>query len=141
MAQKYAVRIGGCHNHRQGLYDAILIKENHITSAGSITAAVSLARSLHPDAALEVEVEHQEQIDEALAAGVRRILLDNFSMQQLAAAVSHVAGRAELEASGGYNLDNLRVTALTGVDYISVGGLTKNLHAVDLSMIFVAAGH
>jgi len=141
VAQKYAVRIGGCHNHRQGLYDAILIKENHITSAGSITAAVSLARSLHPDAALEVEVERLEQIDEALAAGVRRILLDNFTMQQLATAVRHVAGRAELEASGGYNLDNLRATALTGVDCISVGGLTKHLHAVDLSMIFETAAH
>lgn len=141
VAQKYAVRIGGCHNHRQGLYDAILIKENHITSTGSITAAVSLARSLHPDAALEVEVEHQEQIDEALAAGVRRILLDNFSTQQLAAAVRHVAGRAELEASGGYGLDNLRAAALTGVDYISVGGLTKHLHAIDLSMIFETTGH
>lgn len=141
VAQKYAVRIGGCHNHRQGLYDAILIKENHITSAGSITAAVALARSLHPDAALEVEVERREQIDEALAAGVRRILLDNFSTQQLTAAVRHVAGRAELEASGGYNLDNLRAAALTGVNYISVGGLTKHLHAIDLSMIFETSGH
>jgi len=135
-AQKYAVRVGGCHNHRLGLFDAILIKENHIRSAGSISAAVQRAHSLHPGLPLEVEVENLSQIDAALAAGVGRLLLDNFSTAQLATAVGHVAGRAELEASGGYDLDNLRAAALTGVDMISVGGLTKHIQAIDLSMVF-----
>ncbi|MDH3980026.1 MAG: carboxylating nicotinate-nucleotide diphosphorylase [Gammaproteobacteria bacterium] len=135
-AQKYAVRTGGCHNHRSGLYDAILIKENHIQAAGSIRAAVSQATASRSDIMIEVEVEHSEQIAEALEAGATRLLLDNFSLEQLTDAVTQVAGRAELEASGGYTLDKLRVVASTGVDFISIGSLTKNVQAIDLSMKF-----
>jgi nicotinate-nucleotide pyrophosphorylase (carboxylating) len=135
-AQKYAVRTGGCHNHRSGLYDAILIKENHIEAAGSIRAAVSQAMAFHSDMMIEVEIEHSEQIAEALEAGATRLLLDNFTPQQLAAAVAQVAGAAELEASGGYTLDNLRAAAGTGIDFISIGSLTKNIQAIDLSMKF-----
>ena len=133
-AQKYAVRTGGCHNHRSGLYDGILIKENHIQAAGSIRAAVSQAMATRSDVMIEVEVEHSEQIAQALEAGATRLLLDNFSLEQLVDAVAQVAGAAELEASGGYTLDNLRATAGTGVDFISIGSLTKNVHAIDLSM-------
>ncbi|MEJ2346417.1 MAG: carboxylating nicotinate-nucleotide diphosphorylase [Gammaproteobacteria bacterium] len=136
LAQKYAVRCGGCHNHRTGLFDGILIKENHIAAAGSITAAVKNARNLHPDIAAEVEVENLVQLREALAAGAGRVLLDNFSIDELRAAVSETAGRATLEASGGIGLDDLRAIAETGVDFISVGSLTKDLQAVDLSMRF-----
>ncbi len=136
-AQKYAVRTGGCHNHRSGLYDGILIKENHIQAAGSIRAAISQLAATSGDMMIEVEVEHSAQIEEALAAGATRLLLDNFTHAQLTDAVSQVAGRAELEASGGYTLENLRETARTGVDFISVGCLTKNVQAIDLSMKFV----
>jgi nicotinate-nucleotide pyrophosphorylase (carboxylating) len=135
-AQKYAVRTGGCHNHRSGLYDAYLIKENHIRAAGSIRDAVTQAHNAHPELPVEVEIERVEQIEEALAAGATRLLLDNFSPDQLRAAVQQVAGRATLEASGGYDLDNLRATAETGVDFISIGSLTKHVRAVDLSMVF-----
>jgi nicotinate-nucleotide pyrophosphorylase (carboxylating) len=135
-AQKYAVRIGGCHNHRSGLYDAYLIKENHIRAAGSIHQAVEQACSTHPELLVEVEIERIEQIEEALAAGAGRLLLDNFSNDQLRAAVQLVSGRVGLEASGGYGLDNLRATAETGVDFISVGSLTKHVRAIDLSMVF-----
>jgi nicotinate-nucleotide pyrophosphorylase (carboxylating) len=135
-AQKYAVRTGGCHNHRSGLYDGILIKENHIQAAGSIRAAVSQAMASHGDMMIEVEIEHSEQIAEALEAGATRLLLDNFSPKQLAAAVAQVAGAAELEASGGYTLDNLRAAAGTGIDFISIGSLTKHIQAIDLSMKF-----
>jgi nicotinate-nucleotide pyrophosphorylase (carboxylating) len=135
-AQKYAVRTGGCHNHRSGLYDAFLIKENHIRAAGSIGNAVARARELHPELPLVVEVEHRQQIEEALAAGVERLLLDNFSTGQLREAVTQVAGRARLEASGGVDLTNLRAVAETGVDYISSGSLTKHIRAIDLSMEF-----
>lgn len=135
-AQKYAVRTGGCHNHRSGLYDAYLIKENHIHAAGSIHRAVEQARQAHPELLVEVEIEHDTQIEEALAAGAGRLLLDNFSIEQLAAAVQQVAGRAELEASGGYGLENISLAARTGVDYISVGSLTKHIQAIDLSMVF-----
>jgi nicotinate-nucleotide pyrophosphorylase (carboxylating) len=137
-AQKYAVRTGGCHNHRSGLYDGILIKENHIQAAGSIRAAVSQAMATRSDVMIEVEVEHSEQIAQALEAGATRLLLDNFSLEQLVDAVAQVAGAAELEASGGYTLDNLRATAGTGVDFISIGSLTKNVHAIDLSMKFTS---
>ncbi len=137
-AQKYAVRTGGCHNHRSGLYDGILIKENHIQAAGSIRAAVSQAMASHGDMMIEVEIEHSEQIAEALEAGATRLLLDNFSPKQLAAAVAQVAGAAELEASGGYTLDNLHAAAGTGIDFISIGSLTKNIQAIDLSMKFIA---
>jgi nicotinate-nucleotide pyrophosphorylase (carboxylating) len=135
-AQKYAVRTGGCHNHRSGLYDAYLIKENHIHAAGSIHRAVEQARQAHPELLVEVEIEDDTQIEEALAAGAGRLLLDNFSIEQLAAAVQQVAGRAELEASGGYGLENISLAARTGVDYISVGSLTKHIQAIDLSMVF-----
>jgi nicotinate-nucleotide pyrophosphorylase (carboxylating) len=135
-AQKYAVRTGGCHNHRMGLYDGILIKENHIATAGSIERAVQAARTRNPGVSVEVEVENRTQIMEGVAAGADILLLDNFTIQGLEAAVAFVAGRTKLEASGGITLDNVREVALTGVDYISTGALTKDLHAIDLSMIF-----
>ena len=135
-AQKYATRVGGCNNHRSGLYDGILIKENHIAAAGSINKAVTKARNANPDVMVEVEVEDDAQIQQALDAGADRLLLDNFTLPALTAAVQTVAGRAELEASGGITLENLRETAQTGVDFISIGTLTKDIHAIDLSMIF-----
>jgi nicotinate-nucleotide pyrophosphorylase (carboxylating) len=135
-AQKYAVRTGGCHNHRMGLYDGILIKENHISAAGSIERAVQAARAGNPGVEVEVEVENRAQILEAVAAGADRLLLDNFTSGDLREAVNLVAGRCRLEASGGITLDNVREVALTGVDYISIGALTKDLHAIDLSMRF-----
>ncbi|HET19857.1 MAG TPA: carboxylating nicotinate-nucleotide diphosphorylase [Chromatiales bacterium] len=135
-AQKYAVTCGGGWNHRMGLYDAILIKENHIAAAGGITPAVVHARHQSPGVLIEVEVETMEQLEEALMAGVPRILLDNFDLEQLRAAVSLTAGRAELEASGGVNLETVRAIAETGVDFISIGSLTKDIQAIDLSMRF-----
>lgn len=135
-AQKYAIRVGGCNNHRAGLYDGILIKENHIAAAGSISKAVRNARTANPDVMIEVEVENDEQMHQALGAGADRLLLDNYGLAAMATAVQVVAGRAELEASGGVTLENLRETALTGVDFISIGSLTKNIHAIDLSMMF-----
>jgi nicotinate-nucleotide pyrophosphorylase (carboxylating) len=135
-AQKYAVRVGGCDNHRSGLYDGILIKENHIAAAGSINRAVMQARVENPGMMVEVEVENEAQLLQALDAGADRLLLDNHSVPELNAAVKTVAGRAELEASGGVTLDSLREIALTGVDYISTGSLTKDIKAIDLSMIF-----
>ena len=136
LAQKYAVRTGGCHNHRSGLHDGILIKENHIAAAGSLGAAVQAARALGTDLAVEVEVEDLDQVREALAAGADILLLDNFSLPDLRAAVTLTAGRAKLEASGGVNLETVRAIAATGVDFISVGGLTKDLRALDLSLRF-----
>ena len=135
-AQKYAVRTGGCHNHRMGLYDGILIKENHIASAGSIRAAVEAARRTSPTIPVEVEVENADQVSEAVQAGADTLLLDNFTPAALAAAVETVNGRAKLEASGGITLDNIREIATTGVDFISIGDLTKDLQAIDLSMRF-----
>lgn len=139
-AQKYAVRCGGGENHRAGLYDAILIKENHIKSIGSITAALDRARAGGGDVMIEVEVEDQDELLEALDAGASRILLDNFTLEALAAAVVTNDGygyaAAELEASGNVTLDTVRAIAETGVDYISTGALTKNVEAVDLSMLF-----
>jgi len=135
-AQKYAVRCGGCHNHRMGLYDAFLIKENHIAAAGSIESAVNLARSLNKELALEVEVEDREELKQALQAGADRILLDNFTPDEIRQAVALTGKRAELEASGGITLDTLRQYAETGVDYVSIGALTKDIHAIDLSMRF-----
>jgi len=137
LAQKYAVRCGGGYNHRIGLYDAILIKENHIAAAGSVTAAVVAARDTAPDVPIEVEVEDLDQLREALAAGAAHVLLDNFSLEQLRAAVRITAGAARLEASGGVTLGRVRQIAETGVDDISVGALTKDLRAVDLSMRFL----
>jgi nicotinate-nucleotide pyrophosphorylase (carboxylating) len=136
VAQKYAVRCGGGTNHRIGLFDAILIKENHIAAAGSIASAVAEARRLNSKVLLEVEVENLAQLREALAARIDRVLLDNFSLDQMREAVKVTSGRTELEASGNMSLENLRAVAETGVDFISVGGLTKHVRAVDLSMRF-----
>ncbi len=136
LAQKYAVRCGGCHNHRIGLYDAILIKENHIRAAGSITAALKQAQCRSPQVEIEVEVESVAELREALAADAKRVLLDNFSPRMLREAVAENAGRARLEASGGVDLDSIRGIAMTGVDDISIGGITKDLKALDLSMLF-----
>jgi len=132
-AQKYAVAVGGCHNHRIGLYDGVLIKENHVMAAGSISAAIRIARELTA-VPVEVEVETLEQLQEALAAKPDRIMLDNFSLDDLRSAVNITAGRVELEASGNIGLDNIRTIAETGVDFISIGALTKHVKAVDLSM-------
>jgi len=140
LAQKYAVRCGGASNHRIGLYDGILIKENHIAAAGSIAAAVAAAQQQAlPGMLLEVEVERLDQLQQALDVGVERILLDNMSLDQLRAAVALTAGRAKLEASGGVALEQLAALAATGVDYISVGSITKHLQAIDLSMRFQLA--
>jgi len=140
LAQKYAVRCGGGNNHRVGLFDAILIKENHIASAGSIASAVKTARTMHENMALEVEVESIDELREALLATADRLLLDNFSlaMLQQAVTVNRREGKppAELEASGGMTLNEIADVAATGVDYISVGALTKNIRAIDLSMRF-----
>ena len=136
-AQKYAVTCGGGSNHRAGLYDGVLIKENHILASGSITAALQAARASAPAGMMiEVEVEGMDELHEALQAGAARILLDNFTPATLRQAVQAAAGRAELEASGGITLETIRAVAETGVDFISVGDLTKNVHAVDLSMRF-----
>jgi nicotinate-nucleotide pyrophosphorylase (carboxylating) len=133
-AQKYAVYIGGGTNHRIGLFDAYLIKENHIAAAGGITAAVHAARQARPDLRVEVEVETMAQLDEALAAGAEMIMLDNFDVPRTREAVLRTDGRAQLEASGGIDGDQLRQVAETGVDFISVGALTKHVRAIDLSM-------
>lgn len=135
-AQKYAVRCGGGFNHRMGLYDAILIKENHIAAAGSISAALGLARAQHTGVLLEVEVESLPELEEACAAGAQRALLDNFGISAWREAASRFRGRIELEASGNITLENLRAVAETGVDFISTGAITKHLRAVDLSMRF-----
>jgi len=140
VAQKYAVRCGGGVNHRIGLYDAVLIKENHILSAGSIEAAMQAANASAHGAMIEIEVESLDEFQEALNAGAKRLLLDNFGLNDLRAAVEINRVRdgpaAELEASGGLTLDHLRQVAETGVDYISVGAITKNIRAIDLSMRF-----
>ena len=135
-AQKYAVSCGGGHNHRMGLYDAYLIKENHIMACGSIQAAVSQARQQHPERPVEVEVESLDELQHALSAGADIIMLDNFDLDGLRQAVELTAGRAKLEASGGVAPEQLSGIAATGVDYISVGALTKHLRAIDLSMRF-----
>lgn len=135
-AQKYAVRCGGASNHRMGLYDAILIKENHIYAAGSIAAALERARALHPGVTTEIEVESLDELRQALDAGATLVLLDNFSLEMLREAVALAAGRAKLEASGNMELPGLREVAETGVDYISAGAITKHVQAVDLSMRF-----
>lgn len=132
-AQKYAVACGGCHNHRMGLYDGVLIKENHIIAAGSITQAVKIARQ-QTSMPVEVEVENLAQFQEASAARPDRIMLDNFSLEDMKAAVALNGKRIELEASGNISLENIRAVAETGVDYISIGALTKNIKAIDLSM-------
>lgn len=139
VAQKWAVRCGGGHNHRQGLFDGILVKENHLRSGESITQAVHRARdAAAADVPVTIEVETLGQLEEALAAGAPRVLLDNHSVDELRRAVETNRGRAELEASGGITLDNIRAVAETGVDTISVGAMTKDLKAVDLSLQFAS---
>lgn len=138
IAQKYAVAIGGGQNHRLGLFDAFLIKENHIMAAGGIAQAIAQARQIAPKKPVEVEVETWNELEQALEAGADIVMLDNFSQQQMIDAVQHVAGRCKLEASGNITLDNLREVATTGVDYISMGVLTKDVTAIDLSMRFNA---
>lgn len=133
--EKAAVAAGGAVNHRAGLHDAVLIKENHAALAGGVEEAVRRARAYAPDLPLEVECRTLAEVDEALAAGAPRILLDNMTVEQLGAAVRHVAGRAELEASGGVTLDTLREIASTGVEFISVGALTHSAPALDLSLL------
>lgn len=136
-AQKYAVSCGGCANHRIGLYDAFLIKENHIAACGSITNAVARAKANHPGKPVEVEVETLAELEEALNAKADIIMLDNFSNEDKVVAVGITAGRAKLEASGGISIETLRAVAETGVDYISIGTLTKDVKAIDLSMRMV----
>ncbi|MDQ3228284.1 MAG: carboxylating nicotinate-nucleotide diphosphorylase [Pseudomonadota bacterium] len=133
-AQKYAVRAGGGHNHRVGLYDTVMLKENHIRAAGSLTAAITSARSMHPQLPLIVEVETLAQLQEALVAGCERILIDDFDPTTRREAVRLAAGRIPLEVSGGVDLDTVRSIAEDGVDCISIGALTKHVHAIDLSM-------
>jgi nicotinate-nucleotide pyrophosphorylase (carboxylating) len=132
-AQKYAVACGGCYNHRIGLYDGVLIKENHIIAAGSIAQAIQAARALST-VAIEVEVETLAELRDAIAAKPDRIMLDNFSLEDMRIAVEFNNGKIQLEASGNIDLENIRAVAETGVDYISIGALTKNIKAVDLSM-------
>jgi nicotinate-nucleotide pyrophosphorylase (carboxylating) len=140
--EKAAVAAGGATNHRVGLFDAVLIKENHIAAAGGIAEAVKRARAAAPELAetLEVEVRDAREIDEALAAGAPRLLLDNMSVAELSAAVAQVDGRAELEASGNVTLENIRERALTGVDSISIGALTHSAPALDLSLLLELSG-
>lgn len=134
VAQKYAVSCGGCHNHRIGLFDAFLIKENHINACGGIAEAVQAARAYAPEKPIEVEVETRDELEQALEAGADRVMLDNFSLEQMREAVVLTAGRAELEASGNVTDKTLRPIADTGVDFISIGALTKDCRALDLSM-------
>jgi len=134
LAQKYAVRVGGGHNHRLGLFDAFLIKENHIKAAGGIKQAILAARALKKNAKIEVEVENLSELNQALAAGVDQVLLDNFSLADIKQAVIMADGKTKLEVSGNVSLKNLKSYARTGVDYISIGALTKNIQAIDLSL-------
>lgn len=134
LAQKYAVTCGGCDNHRLGLWDAFLIKENHIAACGSIAEAVSEARRIAPGRPVEVETESMDELRQALDAGADIVMLDEFSQEDMTAAVRMTAGKAKLEASGGITEDTLILVAETGVDYISIGALTKDIRAIDLSM-------
>jgi len=134
LAQKYAVLCGGGSNHRIGLFDAYLIKENHLAASGGIAPAVARARQLQPDRFLEVEVENLAQLAEAIDAGVDRVLLDNFSIAEMREAVALNDARTELEASGNIEADNLAEIAATGVDFVSIGALTKHLRAIDFSL-------
>lgn len=137
IAQKYAVSCGGCSNHRIGLYDAFLIKENHIAACGSIANAVNTARNNEPGKPVEVEVETMDELEQALAVGADTIMLDNFELDTMREAVKLSAGKAKLEASGGITDETLRPIAETGVDFISIGALTKDCKAIDLSMRFI----
>lgn len=136
LAQKYAVSCGGCQNHRIGLYDAILIKENHILACGSIAEAIEQARFHNPEMPIEVEVECIDELNQALAANADRVLLDNFTNEQLVEAVKICDGKIPLEASGNVTLETIHGIALTGVNFISTGALTKDIKAIDLSMRF-----
>lgn len=136
IAQKYAVAIGGGQNHRLGLFDAFLIKENHIMAAGGILQAIEQAHAIAPGKLVEVEVETWDELNQAIDAKADIVMLDNFTQQQMIDAVEHVAGRCKLEASGNITIENLRQVASTGVDYISMGVLTKDVQAIDLSMRF-----
>ncbi|HEB87173.1 MAG TPA: carboxylating nicotinate-nucleotide diphosphorylase [Gammaproteobacteria bacterium] len=136
LAQKYAVRCGGGANHRIGLFDMIMLKENHLIASDSITQAVKRAKKQRPGMAIEIEVETLEELQQALDADVARILLDNMDLESLRTAVKLAAGRTPLEASGGVELETIRDIALTGVDYISTGAITKHVRAIDLSMRF-----
>jgi len=136
LAQKYAARCGGCFNHRKGLYDGLLIKENHIIACGSVKNAIKKARTLTTTLHIEVEVENLNELTMALDAGADILLLDNFKLDMLSEAVHLSKGKAKLEASGGVNLTTLRAIAETGVDFISIGALTKDIRAIDLSMRF-----
>jgi len=133
--EKYAVRMGGGHNHRMSLHDMLLVKDNHIEAAGSITTAVEQARSLHPDLPIEVEVKNLEELREAVGLNVDRIMLDNMDLDQMQEAVRLTGGRVRLEASGGVDLERVAAIAATGVDYISIGALTHSAPALDLSML------
>ncbi|MCP4041531.1 MAG: carboxylating nicotinate-nucleotide diphosphorylase [Gammaproteobacteria bacterium] len=136
-AQKYAVKCGGCTNHRMGLYDGILIKENHIHAVGGIETAVHQARESHPKLTVEVEVENLDELRQAIQANADIVMLDNFILEGMEKAVAITAGRVKLEVSGNVDFDQVRSIARTGVDFISVGALTKNVQAVDLSMRFI----
>jgi nicotinate-nucleotide pyrophosphorylase (carboxylating) len=144
LAQKYAVRCAGGTNHRIGLYDGILIKENHIAAAGSIAAAIAAARAVNSQVLLEVEVETLDELRQAFAANPDRILIDNFTLEQMREAVAmtraYKGKRIDLEASGNITLETIRPVAETGVDFISIGGLTKHVNAIDLSMRFASKG-
>ncbi len=140
LAEKYAITCGGCHNHRIGLWDAFLIKENHIAACGSIAQAVSQARQLAPGRPVEVETENMDELRQALDARADVVMLDEFSLTDLRAAVALTAGACKLEASGGINQDTLVPIAESGVDYISIGALTKDVQAIDLSMRFLDGG-
>ena len=137
IAQKYAVAMGGGQNHRIGLFDAFLIKENHIMAAGGIAQAITQAHDIAPNKPVEVEVESFDELSQALEAGADIVMLDNFSQQEMIDAVKLVNGRCKLEASGNITVERLREVASTGVDYISMGALTKDVQAIDLSMRFV----
>ncbi len=139
-AQKYAVACGGGVNHRLGLFDAYLIKENHLAASAGIPATAARARALHPDRLLEIEVENLAQLEQAIDAGVDRVLLDNFSLDALTQAVQLNRGRVELEASGNIDAGNLVAIAETGVDFVSIGALTKHLRAVDFSLRYATPG-
>ena len=137
LAQKYAVTCGGCHNHRIGLFDAFLIKENHIAACGGIESAIAAAKATAPGKPIEIEVESLDELKVAISAGANRVMLDNFSLDAMREAVAIAAGRSELEASGNVNEQTLRAIAETGVDFISIGALTKTVIPLDLSMRFV----
>ena len=138
LAQKYAVKCGGGTNHRIGLFDAILIKENHIMAAGGIHQAVNTAKTQHPDITVEVETENLDEVMQAVDAGADIIMLDNFTLEAMHSAVKQVNGKAKLEVSGNVEIKHLSELAKTGVDFISTGAITKHVKAIDLSMRFVS---